>query len=221
MPEPKVEYVLGGSIFDTVIDLPNQFENQTLLLVDVPVPPGDFYGIESQGHALLRLAKRLLESDVPLRRVLIRPHPYWNNLDLEDCKRLIREHPTRCELSHPAWSLEDDLKRASVVAGVFSGVLTVASASGLPAVFMRTEQGFTTADLACFSPGQILLPDVAYCKISKILTDRSEYEGARTEALRNARQYYAGGTNLDLSGEFFERILGLKTARNQVLQKTQ
>jgi hypothetical protein len=62
------------------------------------------------------------------------------------------EPSTRCELSHPAWSLEDDLRRSSAVVGILSGVLTVASACGLPTFFLETEQGFTNADLACFSP---------------------------------------------------------------------
>jgi hypothetical protein len=206
-PESPVEYVNGGCIFDTVIDLPDQFDQQTLLMVDVPVPACDFYGAESQGTALLQLAQRLLDADLPLRRLVIRPHPYWNNLDLEACKRLVREHPTRCELSHPSWSLEDDLRRSSVVAGIYSGVLTVASACGLPSVFLQTENGFVTADLACFSPNETLLPDAAFRKIAKMLTDPSSYAHARSEALRNAREYYADGTNADLSGALFERLL--------------
>lgn len=209
MPEPPVDYVNGGCLFDTVTTLHDQFDNQTLLMVDVPAPAGqcDFYGIESQCRALLQLAEKLLTAKLPLRRLVIRPHPYWTNLDLEACKRLVREHSTRCELSHPAWSLEDDLRRSSVVVGIFSGVLTVASASGLPTVFLRTEQGFTTQDLACFSPHQTLLPEAAFCEIGKILTDRQAYADARTLALRNGREYYTNGTNLDPSGAFFEGLL--------------
>jgi hypothetical protein len=208
IPEPPVEYVNGGCLFDTVICLPDQFALQTLLLVDVPIAPGDFHGMENQGQALLQLAERLLAADLPMRRLVIRPHPYWSNLDLEACQRLVREHSTRCELSHPAWSLEDDLRRSSVVVGIFSGVLTVASACGLPTIFLRTEQGFTTADLECFSPRQALLPDAAFSEIREILTDRRAYAEARTQALRNAREYYANGANLDLNGAFFGRLLG-------------
>jgi hypothetical protein len=207
MPEPPVEYINGGCLFDTVVALPDQFDHQTLLIVDAPVGQGDFYGIESQGRALLQLAKKLLAADLPLRRLVIRPHPYWSNLDFEACKHLVREHSTRCELSHPVWSLEDDLRRSSVVIGIFSGVLTVASACGLPTIFLQTKQGFTTADLACFSPRQTLLPDAAFCEIGKILTDRQAYAEARTQALRNAREYYADGRDLDLDGAFFERLL--------------
>jgi hypothetical protein len=207
MPEPPVEYVSGGCLFDTVVALPDQFDNQTLLMVDVPGGQSDFYGIESQCSALLQLAERLLTSHLPLRRLMIRPHPYWSNLDFETCQRLVREHSTRCELSHPAWSLEDDLRRSSAVVGIFSGALTVASACGLPTVFLETEHGYTTGDLTCFSPGQTLLPDAAFCEIAKILTDRQAYGEARTQALRNAREYYANGTNLDLSAAFFERLL--------------
>jgi hypothetical protein len=205
--QPPVEYVEGGCLVDKVIPLPDQFAHQTLLLVDVPPAPGDFYGIESQGQALMELAERLLTAELPLRRVVIRPHPFWSNLDLESCKRLVRQHPDRCELSHPSWSLEDDLRRSSIVAGILSGVLTVAAACGLPAIFLETEHGYTTGDLACFSPRQTLLPDAAFCEIRKILTDRQAYAEAQTEALKNAREYYADSTDVKLDGTFFERLL--------------
>lgn len=209
MLEPPVQYVNGGCLYDVVTPLSDQFERQTLLMVDIPAPSGqgDFYGIEGQCRALLQLAERLLAANLPLRRLVIRPHPYWSSLDLEACQRLVREHWTRCELSHPSWSLDDDLRRSSVVVGIFSGVLTVSSACGLPSVFLETEQGYTTGDLACFSPAQTLLPDAAFREIGRILSDRQAYAEAQTEALRNAREYYANGTNLDLSGVFFERLL--------------
>jgi len=207
MREPPVEYVNGGCLFDTVTVLPDQFDHQTLLMVDLPNSPGDFYGVESQCRALLQLAERLLTADLPLRRLVIRPHPYWSDLDLEACQRLVREHSARCELSHPAWSLEDDLRRSSATVGIFSGALTVASACGLPTVFLETDQGYTTGDLACFSPRQTMQPDAAFYEIGKVLTDRRAYAEARTEALRNAREYYTNGTNLDLNSTFFERLL--------------
>jgi hypothetical protein len=153
------------------------------------------------------LADRLLAADLPLRRLVIRPHPYWSNLDFEACQRLVRKYSMRCELSHPVWSLEDDLQRSSAVVGVFSGVLTVASACGLPTVFLETEHGYRTGDLACFGPSQTLLPDAAFCQLGEILTNRQAYAEARTLALRNAGEYYANGTNLDLSAAFFEQIL--------------
>jgi hypothetical protein len=214
-PEPPVEYVSGGCLFDTVTVVPDQFDHQTLLMVDVHVAAGDFYGIEGQCQALLRLAERLLAADLPLRRLVIRPHPYWSGLDFEAWQRLVREHATRCELSHPVWSLEDDLRRSSAVVGIFSGVLTVASACGLPTVFLETEQGYTTGDLACFSPSQTLLPEAAFCEIGKILTNRQAYAEARAQALRNAREYYANGKNLDLNPAFFQRLLQTEPVSNR------
>ena len=211
-PKPPVEYISGGSLFDNVTVLPDQSVQQTVLMVDVPADPGDFYGVESQSQSLLQLAERLLTAGLPLRRLVIRPHPYWEDLDFEVCHRLVRKHPTRCELSHPSWSLEDDLRRSSVVVGISSGVLTVASACGLPTIFLQTEQGYTTGDLACFSPGQTFLPEAAFCEIEKILTDRQAYTEARMLALQNAREYYANGTNLDLTSSFFERLLRNESA---------
>ena len=207
-PEPITEYVRGGSLYDNIVSLPDQFEHQTLLMVDVPQPPGqgEFYGVEGQCRALLQLADNLLAAHSSLR-LIIRPHPYWGDLDLQECQRLAREHQFRCELSHPAWSLEDDLRRSSVAVGIFSGALTVASACGLPTIFLQTEEGYTTGDLSCFADGQTMLPDAAFDKISDILQNRQAYACARNEALRNARDYYAGGGNLALDGAFFERLL--------------
>lgn len=207
--ERPVHYVNGGSLYDTVTALPDQFENQSLLLVDVPQPKGqdDFYGLGGQCQALLDLAERLLTSDAPLRRLVIRPHPYWSSLDLKACQNLVREHSSRCEISHPSWSLDYDLRRSSVVLGIFSGVLTVSSACGLPSIFLQTQDGYRTGDLACFSPGQILLPAAALCEIRELLSNRKAYAEARKIALRNAREYYANGTNLNLTGAFFEREL--------------
>ena len=206
-PEPPVEYVLGGSLVDTVVPVADQFEHQTVLLVDVPVTPGDFYGMEGQSQALLKMAARLMEADLPLRRLIIRPHPYWSNLDLEECKRLVREHPEKCELSHPAWNLAEDLGRSSIAIGISSGVLTVASACGIPAIFLQTQQGFATADLACFSPHQTLQPEAAFSEISKMLRDRHAYENARARALQNGREYYDHGKNMDFGAAFFDRLL--------------
>jgi hypothetical protein len=203
----QVEYINGGCLIDDLTLLPDQFDRQTLLMVDVPNAPGDFYGLEGQCQALLELAAGLLASDLPLRRLVIRAHPFWSNLDLEACKRLAREYPARCELSHPAWSLQDDLRRSSIVIGILSGVLTVASACGLPAIFLETERGYSTGDLACFSPRQTLFPDAALCEIGKLLTDRQAYAEARGEAMRSGCEYYANGKNLELSAVFFERLL--------------
>jgi hypothetical protein len=105
------------------------------------------------------------------------------------------------------WPLEDDLRRASVVVGIASGVLTVASASGLPTIFLRTEQGFKIRDLECFSPAQTLLPDEAFREISRLLTDRETYAEARKVATRNASEYYTNGANAALDGAFFTRLL--------------
>ena len=216
MPESPVEYISGGSLYDTITALPDQFDRQTLLMVDEPTDCGQsrFYSLETQSQALLDLANRLLAANLPLRRLIIRPHPYWNNLDFAACQRLVREYPDRCELSHPAWSLEDDLRRSSVVVGIFSGVLTVASACGLPTIFLQTDGGYATGDLARFSPTQMLLPDAGFYEISKILSDRRAYAEAQAVALRNAREYYANGTNLDLTGAFFERLLRTGPATN-------
>jgi hypothetical protein len=155
---------------------------------------------------LFRLAEKLLDS-APSLRLIVRPHPYWDTVGLEGWKDIIRQHPHRAQLSHAAWTLEDDLQRSSVVAGISSGALTVAAASGLPTFFIITEPGYVTEDLACFRPGQFVGPDQALLEITRVVNDAAAFAEARATALRNAQEYYAGGTNLDLSAAFFERLL--------------
>jgi hypothetical protein len=203
---PAVEFVSGGSLFDTVLTLPDQFSKQTLLIIDEPVGPDDYYGIGLQREAILHLAEKLMNSATP-PRVIIRPHPHWDSLGLDAWKEIVRRHPNHCEISHATWTLEDDLIRSSAVVGIFSGALTIAAASGLPTFFIETEQGYATEDLACFRNGQILPPDDAFREMRRVLSDAGAYAEAREVALRNARQYYADGANLDLSAAFFERLL--------------
>jgi hypothetical protein len=206
-PEPRVDFFNAGSLFDVILPLPDQFSMQSVLLIDFHSVPEDPWGTKVEVQALLHLAEKLLSAKLPLRRLVMRPHPHWSDHDFAACLKLVREHRDVCELSHPVWSLEDDLRRSSVVIGIASGVLTVASASGLPTIFLRTDQGFTIRDLACFSPEQTLLPDAAFRELSRLLTEPQSYAEARKVALRNASEYYANGANAALDGDFFERLL--------------
>jgi hypothetical protein len=203
--EPPVDCIPGGSLFDQLLSLPNQYAKCSVLLLDDSDPNG-FYGLDLQRRGGMHLARLLLQSGDPPRRVIIRLHPYTINVDLEPWKQLVRDYPYSCELSHTAWTLEDDLARASVVVGNTSGALTVAAASGLPTYFLETDC-YATEDLACFRPGQTFPPDDAQREIRRILTDPQAYADARIIALRNAREYYANGENLRLNGAFFERML--------------
>jgi hypothetical protein len=96
------------------------------------------------------------------------------------------------------------------VLGIFSGVLTVAAASGLPTFFITTQPGYATEDLACFHPSQTLPPEDAFVKISRVLTDSQAYAEAREASLRCAREYYHNGSQLELNAAFFERLLWSK-----------
>ncbi len=106
------------------------------------------------------------------------------------------------------------MQRASIAIGVFSGVLTVTSAAGLPTVFIQTDRGFVTGDFDCFTPSQTLLPDAAYREISNLLSDPQAYEHARQLAMRNAREYYNEGQNATLDGSFFKNF-SPQTGRNE------
>jgi len=206
-PEPPIQYFNSGSLFDTISPLPDQFSLQTVLLIEMESTPGDPWGTDGEVQALLQLAKKLLAAKLPMRRLLIRPHPHWSDLDLGACLELVREHRDVCELSHPIWPLEEDLRRSSIAIGIWSGALTVASASGLPTIFLRTPQGFETLDLACFSPEQTLSPDEAFRAVSKLLVDPQSYAEARKVALHNSSEYYASGANAALDGPFFTSVL--------------
>lgn len=208
-PNRPVEYIPAGSLFDVITNLPNQFSFRSLLLVDSHSVVRDPWGTGNEATALMNLAERMLEAKLPLKRLIIRPHPHWTSHDLSACLRLAKEYRDVCELSHPAWPLEDDLGRASIVAGVASGVLTVASASGLPTIFLRTEGGFKIQDLECFAPAQTLYPDAAFSKMVELLTDREAYSDSRDVAMRNASEYYAKGANAVLDGAFFTSLLNV------------
>src|SRR5215831_3628948 len=215
--ERKVDYVSAGSLFDKLMPLSDQFEMRSLLLIDAHAVSRDPWGTRKETEALLWIAEEILGAKLPLKRLIIRPHPHWNNHDLEACLDLVRKHRDLCEVSHPVWPLEDDLRRASVVLGIASGVLTVASASGLPTIFLRTEQGFEIQDLKCFSPEQTLLPDASFREIGQLLTDPEAYAEARQIALRNGREYYANGRNAALDGAFFSRLLNDERPKGAVL----
>jgi hypothetical protein len=208
--EPPVQFVPGGCLIDNVLSFPNEFSKRTLLVIDEPVGADEIYGIGPERQAVLELVEKLLNSSTP-PRVIVRPHPYWNSEGLEAWKSIIRKFPHFIELSHAAWTLEDDLSRSSVVLGILSGALTVAAASGLPSFFISTEGGYWTEDLGCFRRGQIYPPKEALREITGALHDTHTYAKAREAALRNARDYYACGSNLTLSSDFFERLLYSKT----------
>jgi hypothetical protein len=208
--EPVVDFIPGGSLFDSLQELPNQFTNRTLLVIHDSDPHG-FYGLDIHSRGVLHLVKKLLESDAPPRRVIIRLHPYAPVVELDPWKDLVREHPELCEISHPVWTLDDNFNRASVVVGNNSGALTVAAASGLPTFFVEPEC-FATEDLACFRNGQTFPADDALREIRRILNDPEAYGEARANALRNSREYYAGGANLKLDSTFFESMLHFSRA---------
>ncbi len=214
-PEPPVDFIPAGSLFDVLPSLSDQFSRQTVLLIDAYPVPGDPWGMNRELQALIELAERLLSAGLTLRKLIIRPHPQWSDFDLSAALKLVREFPNTCELSHPVWSLDEDLRRASVVVGISSGVMTVSSASALPSIFLRTEKGYSIRDLECFSPEQTLLPDAAFLEISRLLTDPQRYAEARKVAQRNASRYYENGTNAALDGAFFERLLRIEPANNR------
>ena len=95
-PEPIVDFVNAGSLFDVLSPLADQFDLRTVLFVDLHSNPGDPWGNEGEVQALLQLADRLLNAKLPLRRLLIRPHPHWTGLNLEVCLELAREHREVC-----------------------------------------------------------------------------------------------------------------------------
>ena len=107
---PSNIFRAGASLTKCAIHPINRSPN--VLMVDVQANAGDFYGVADQCQALLELAERLLNAELPLCRLIIRPHPHWSDLNLESLQAFARKYSSRCELSHPAWPLEDDLRRS-------------------------------------------------------------------------------------------------------------
>ena len=205
--EPQVSYHRAGCLFDPIVDRKGHFSQSTLLVVDYPSAQIDFYGVQTQIDALFTLMERFLAEGHPSWRVIVRPHPHWQGLNLASCQTLANRYPGRCEISHPSWPLDEDLNRSSAAIGIFSGVLTVASASGMPSYFLKAVNGFATGDLACFEPEQILDQEAAWLTLKQLFTDPDAYEKASATALRNARAYYANGANARLDEDFFQHLL--------------
>lgn len=206
--EPQVDFIPGGSLQDALLDLPDQFAHRTLLVIHEP-DPNAFYGLDIHRRGVFKVVSELLRSGTALRRIIVRLHPYAPNGESDLWKELVREHRDCCEISYLIWSLEDDLARASVVIGNYSGTLTVAAASGLPTFFVETEC-FATNDLICFRNGQTVSPDEAVWQITRLSSDETAYAQARTVALRNAAEYYAGGANATLECAFLEHKLRIR-----------
>lgn len=187
------DYAPVGSLIDPVLPLENNFERRTVLVVDQSTGWADaFYDLAAQNAALQQLVARLCAAEGgPACRVVIRPHPLGRTLAF--WKELAARHPARCVISQPKErSFADDLRRSSVAVGLFSGALTTAAASGLPAYFLDVPGGYRTPDLACFEATQFLSPDALFSEISRLCRDEAFYCGAQTRSRAAAAAYHEG-----------------------------
>jgi hypothetical protein len=131
---------------------------------------------------------KILRQVPAVKKVIVRPHP--DNRKPEVWLKLAASNPARVELSHPAYSLQFDLSRSSLVLGLFSGALATAAACGIPALFLWQPSWFYTPDLACFAPKLFVSPESVTERIETLLTHESEYMAARNDSLEAAKLYY-------------------------------
>jgi len=201
------ELLPAGSLVDPIPEPCEPRRARTVLVVDQSSAWASRYfgGGPAQDHALLRAAEALARTCRVLDRVLVRLHPAreaaarWS--------ALARRVGSRMELTPAGGALAEDLCRASVVVGLFSTVLPVAAAAGLPTMLLREEGGFLTPDLGGFVPRQVLAPEALVDRVEAIMGSEASYDRERQRSLAVGAGYFAGRRQCDFGPSFTERML--------------
>ncbi len=160
----------------------NTFSHRTILVIDQYNASAErFYGLHEAFRTLPRVVMESADS-VPGAKVVVRLHPAQKALGYWEAYR------HRVEISQGV-PLHDDLARATVAVGLFSGALTVACASGVPTFFLWKPGWFYTPDLACFAScfvdGEQLAGSLSFG-----LQSIHHYESLSHEAREGASRYY-------------------------------
>lgn len=208
--EGGTQYVRAGSFFDPVVRVDGGFAQHTVLVFDQTVGWAmRYYGLQAQQDALQRLVRRLLAESDALDRLVVRLHPARPQSSAGAWQNLAEAFPERLVLSGRERPIVDDLRRASVALGLFSGALATAAACGLPTCFLTTPGGFYTPDLDCFAE-RFGEENELFETIQALLRDREAYRRAQEACLERARDYYESGTACSFDEALVERILSGK-----------
>jgi len=139
------DLVASGSLTDPVLSSAGSPSGPVLIIDSGEGFAPRFLGVAEAYASLEATARRLAAAGVP---VMVRAHPRggarrWKGLPVSTGR-----------------ALADDLRGASAVIGLFSTVLPVAAASGLPTLFLWKPGWFATPDLAPFAPHRVAPEDV-------------------------------------------------------------
>ena len=200
------EFLLGGSLFDTIKLYPNGSSHKTLLVLDqCAIKTEEHYGVQREFDSLYETVRRILLHSSAVKRVIIRLHP--SNQKGRMWMQLKDEFPSRVELSLPEYSLDFDLGRSSVVLGLFSTGLPTTAACGIPTVLLWEADWFYTPDLAGFAPDAYIAPDDAVGYIDRLLSNEGAYSEARDFALQAGSAYYHRRRECDFGPELIEQMI--------------
>jgi hypothetical protein len=201
------DFLLGGSLFDTIKQYPNASRHKTVLVLDqCAIKSEEYYGVQREFDRLFETVRQILLGSSAAKRVIIRLHP--TNRTGRMWMRLKDEFPDRVELSLPEYLLDFDLQRSSVVLGIFSTGLPSTAACGIPTLLLWEPDWFYTPDLAGFAPQAYIAPEEAVAYIDRLLTNDPAYAEARDFALQAGSAYYHRRRECDFGPE----LVGQMTA---------
>ncbi len=198
-------YIHGGSLIDDVIRLKSGWSQKTVLVIDQGTGwAGDFYGISHEFEALLEVTEQLAYKQNSLKKLIVRLHP---DSQLHDrWLQLAQRYPEQIEIScYPR--LQDDLARASVVLGLFSGAQITAAASGIPALFLWDTAWYYTPELMSFKKHAFFSSRHIIERIDELMTDGNLYEEERQRSLMASQSYYTPATTQNFDEQFVRHLV--------------
>jgi len=196
-----------GSLVDPIIDAHlGRSRPASVLIVDQGSDWTDrHFGCGEEQRTSLELAARTLaDRSRMVDRVVVRPHPFGNTLArwnaLADANR------DRIVISPPGRPIEAELGAASIVLGLFSTLLPVAAASGIPTLFVWSPGWFSTPDLAPFH-ASFVAPERCPEVVDGLLAGAEAYSAAQGAALAAGASYFAGRRTCAFEHDLVKRLL--------------
>jgi len=179
-------FVPAGSLFDEIEEVGDTFEHRTLLVIDQDNPAARrFYGLDDALDGLHELVARCAR-EIEGLTVIYRLHPSAKRTP--EWVQRIQQQSGNVQVSQGI-SLLEDLKRSTVVVGLFSGALTVAAACGVPTFFLWDEGWFYTPDIGCYH-GVFVRGAEAMSALSAAVDSRQHHILWRTKSMSGSEQYY-------------------------------
>jgi hypothetical protein len=201
------DVVEGGSLVDPIGALPRAGarERGVVLVVDQTSHWVERYlgGGSDQFTALERAVGVLAARSSRATRIVIRPHPTYDAAALWD--RVSRNAGARVAISPARRTLGEDLASSSLVLGLFSAVLPIAAASGVPTMFLSRPGWFSTPDLAPFHPLAVD-PAVLPARVDALLGEEAAYVEWADRGRCAAESYFLNGRTCSFGADLLARL---------------